>query len=136
MSGGLPTYIPGAASTIQPLPDGYVRKTTKRAARKQRSRHDAATQLAIHTRLYDWLVTHPASPFMTPHPRPSTEPHSYEMAAIDTSAFQTREEVIVSFATELSELEVGIGYRLWDCEFYRQPDGRIAVIDFDQVRAV
>jgi len=122
----------GAASTIQPLPDGYVRKTTKRSARKQRSRHDAATQLAIHIRLYDWLAAHPASPFMTPHPRPSTEPHSYEMATIDTTAFQTREEVSVSFPTHLTELEVAISYRLWDCEFYRQPDGRVAVIDFDQ----
>lgn len=126
----------GAASTIQPLPDGYVRKTTKRAARKQRGRHDAATQLAIHIRLYEWLAAHPASPFTTPHPRPSTEPHSYEMAAIDTATtpLLTREDVIVSFATELSELEVGIGYQLRDCEFYHQPDGRVAVIDFDQVR--
>lgn len=126
----------GAASMIQPLPDGYVRKTTKRAARKQRGRHDTATQLAIHTRLYDWLVAHPASPFMTPHPRPSTEPHSYEMAAIDTVTHPllVREEVATLLPIE--ELETAIGYQLWDCEFYKQPDGRIAVIDFDQARAL
>lgn len=128
----------GASSTITPLADGYVRKTTKRAARKQRGRHDTATQLAIHTHLYDWLVTHPASPFTTPRPRPSTEPHSYEMAAIDTTTtpLLTREEVATLLPAQLTELEVGIGYRLWDCEFYRQPDGRVAVIDFDQVRAM
>jgi hypothetical protein len=126
----------GAASTIQPLPDGYVRKTTKRSSRKQRSRHDAATQLAIHIHLYDWLAAHPASPFMTPHPRPSTEPHSYEMAAIDTVTHPllVREEVATLLPIE--ELETAIGYQLWDCEFYRQPDGRVAVIDFDQVRAL
>jgi hypothetical protein len=126
------TETEGAASTITPLPDGYVRKTTKRSARKSH-RHDAATQLAFHRRLYDHLSAHPTSPFMTPHPRPSTDgtPHSYEMAAIDvTATLQTREELL----TELTELETAVGFQFFDCEFFRQPDGRIAIIDMDQVR--
>ena len=126
-----------SSSTITLLTDGYVRKTTKRSARKRGIRHNATTQLAIHTHLYDWLAAHMASPFMTPHPRPSMEPHSYEMTAVDTTTpLLTREAVIVSFATELSELESAIGYELRDCEFYRQPDGRVAVIDFDQAVSV
>jgi hypothetical protein len=28
------------------------------------------------------------------------------------------------------------GYELWDCEFYTQADGRVAVLDFDQCRLV
>jgi hypothetical protein len=130
----------GAASTITLLPDGYVRKTVKRSARKlASSRHNAPTQLAFHTTLYRQLATiTPPSPFTTPAPRPSTEPHSYEMEAIDTRApLRTREEILASplLGPSLTELETKVGFQFWDCEFYEQPaTGKIAIVDFDQVR--
>jgi hypothetical protein len=128
----------GAASTITLLPDGYVRKTIKRSARKSTTRHPAPTQLAFHTTLYRTITPH--SPFTTPAPRPSTESpvHSYEMEAIDTrTPLRTREEILASplLAPSLQELETKVGFQLWDCEFYEQPTtGKIAIVDFDQVR--
>lgn len=129
----------GAASTITLLPDGYVRKTTKRSARKSITRHDAAKQLAFHTRLYEYLTEPSPHPlFRTPKPRPSTESHSYEMEyiSIGTATLLTYEEVGVSYPTEITELETAIRFQLWDCEFYRTTDEQIVILDVDQVRVI
>lgn len=129
----------GAASTITLLSDGYVRKTTKRSARKTKGRHDAATQLAFHTRLYEHLTTPSAHPlFCTPKPRPSTEPHSYEMEQVTLGPLVTREHLLSDSktTTALQELETAIGFQLWDCEFYYTTDDKIVILDMDQVRVI
>ena len=131
----------GAASTITYIGDGYVRKTTKRSARRQATgRHDAAKQLAFHTRLYEHLTTPSAHPlFCTPKPRPSTEPHSYEMEHVETLGRLVTREYLLSdthTATALQELETAIGFQLWDCEFYYTTDDKIVILDYDQVREI
>jgi hypothetical protein len=62
------------------------------------------------------------------------------MEAIDTrTPLRTREEILASplLAPPLTELETKVGFQFWDCEFYEQPaTGKIAIVDFDQVRRV
>ncbi len=121
----------GASSIVLTLADGYVRKTTKRSVRKSKTkRHSILTQYEYHKKLYDYLQKKYDSPFLTPHPRlPSdSTPHCYEMESVDVSKFISVELSL------LHELEMEIGFQFWDCEFYQQSNGKIAILDFDQVK--
>lgn len=123
----------GASSIVLSLADGYVRKITKRSVRKSRTkRHSILTQYEYHKKLYDYLQKKDDCPFMTPHPRlPSdSTPHCYEMESVDVSTFIPVSEL----ETSLHELETEIGFQFWDCEFYQQSNGKIAILDFDQVK--
>lgn len=127
----------GASSVVQLLPDGWVRKTQKRQARSAR-RTSIGTQLAIHTFVAARLTpTNGYHLLFSPTPRPSTTPNSYEMQRVDTTtdpwflcdAPPSVKQELDRFAAELQTQK---GWRLHDVELYLQPDGRMALLDFDQ----
>ncbi len=132
----------GASSTVTQLAGGWVRKTQKRKVRLAATRNDVALQ----ERLQRWCAEHlvPAAGYthlFSPATRPATEPHSIEMREIDVSADPWLLDTLpIPFQAELARFqtafEAATGYSLYDVEFYPQPDGRVAVVDFDQCRRV
>ena len=138
----------GMGGRITVLADGWVRKTVKRAQRKKRN------SAAVQQQLQTWCAAHltPANGYthlFSPETRPSAEPNSYEQQAVhtvgawpwilggDMAAFlakpplQPYKEEVAKFA---AAFRAGTGYELFDTEFFLQPDGRVAVLDFDHCR--
>jgi hypothetical protein len=130
----------GASSVVTALPGGWIRKTQKRSARRT-----ARNSIETQQRLQAWAATHLATGgyihLFSPACRSSTVPHSYEMQQIDVSADPW---FLHTFPTEFraelerffTAFEVACGYRLWDVEFFLQPDGRVAIVDFDQCQRI
>jgi transglutaminase-like putative cysteine protease len=139
----------GCGGRITVLPDGWVRKTVKRAARHYRN--SAAIQFQLQT----WCAKHltPENGYkhlFSPETRPAPEhvPKSYEQRSVVTQGvwpwiladlaefleqppLKLYREEVAAFA---AAFEAGTGYKLYDTEFFVQPDGRVAVLDFDQCR--
>lgn len=130
----------GAGSIITELADGWVRKTQKRSAKRGERNH-----ITIQWSLQNWSFHHltPENGYtvlFTPEPRPCTDSSttgSYEMRMIDTS----KDPLFLNGIPQalwgevkkfMEEFKKATGYTLYDVEFYVQPDGRVAVLDFDQ----
>ncbi len=130
-AGGIVTWLPPVGGEGQ-----WVRKTQKR---KARGRLPVADQQRIAAWAHSWLATAGGLLF-APAVRDSATPNSYEMEAVDTNSdpfFLV--SVPADLATAVAAFVEGAraaGYELWDCEFYTQTDGRVAVLDFDQCRLV
>ncbi len=131
----------GASSIVEILPDGWVRKTQKRSARRKR------ITPSQQERLQAWVATHcsPANGYhylFSPVTRESPAPHSYEMRSVDTSADPWFLETLPRqpYEEDLDRLSAAFkaatGFRLYDVELYLQPDGRVAVLDYDQCELV
>jgi hypothetical protein len=127
----------GCGGKIVPLGDGWVRKVLKR--KRSKNRNSAEIQCELQT----WTAAHltPENGYtylFSPQTRPSPLPNSYEMRRIDTSKgwpwFLT--DLPDLYRVELDRFsaafEAGTGYRLYDIEFFRQEDGRVAIVDYDQ----
>lgn len=129
----------GASSVVTAIPGGWVRKTQKRCARNKRN------SIETQQRLQAWAATHLATGgyihLFSPACRSSTVPHSYEMQQIDAATDPWFLETLpTQFRPELERFskafEAACGYRLWDMEFFPQPDGRVAIVDFDQCQRI
>lgn len=133
-AGGIVTWLP-------PSGDGgtrWVRKTQKAAARKRKGRLSVADQQRIAAWAHGWLAA-AGGKLYAPAVRDSAVPNSYEMEVVDTSgdpwflvAPPTDCAAEVTAFVAAARAEAGV--ELWDCEFYTQPDGRAAVLDWDQCR--
>lgn len=134
-AGGIVTWLPPSAEG-----GAWVRKTQKAAARKRKGRLSVADQQRIATWAHTWLAAAGGKLF-APAVRDSAVPHSYEMEVVDTSGDPWfLAAVPADFATAVAAFVAAAraeaGVELWDCEFYTQPDGRVAVLDWDQCRLV
>ncbi|MGL4648311.1 MAG: hypothetical protein ACRC1H_02790 [Caldilineaceae bacterium] len=117
-----------------------MRKTQKAAARKRGGRLTVADQQRIATWAHDWLAA-AGGKLYAPAVRDSAVPNSYEMEVVDTNSdpwFLV--SVPADLAGEVAAFQAAArteaGVELWDCEFYTQPGGRVAVLDWDQCRLV
>lgn len=123
----------GATSRLEDLKNGWVRKTLKRKEKKKAT--PIETQLEVQT--WSAGILTPANRFhilFTPKARASKTNNSYEMELIDTSnpiqvidAKDLRAE-LESYFQKAKEANLYPS----DFELYRQPDGRVALVDFDK----
>lgn len=116
----------------------WVRKTQKAAARKRKGRLSVADQQRIAAWAHRWLAA-AGGLLYAPAVRDSAVPHSYEMEAVDTSGspwflVSVPAEWAATITAFQAAARAEAGVELWDCEFYTQPDGRVAVLDWDQCR--
>ncbi len=123
----------GATSTLEPLKNGWIRKTLKRSAKKK------ATPMAKQLELQTWssgILTKPNGfkILFTPQARSSSVHNSYEMEMIDVS------DPVVKIDEKDLQAEIETYFRLAkaagvypsDFELYRQSNGRVALVDFDK----
>jgi len=123
----------GTGGTLEMLADGWVRKTQKRAVRGKRLA--VPDQLRIATWAHAWLEAE-GGPLYTPAVRASDRPDiAFEMETIETdedpwflTSVPEHMRLCVWRFVCAAESE---GFTLYDCEFFLQSDGRVAVVDFD-----
>jgi hypothetical protein len=118
----------GAASTVTPAGPLWVKKTMRRGHRGL-----TATEQFI---LQGWIAARRWGRVFAPSVR-ACESNSYEMREVDTQGDPWfLENLPHVFRADLARLQAAVaaelGYQLWDVEFYLQPDGRVAMIDFDK----
>jgi hypothetical protein len=127
----------GCGGRIIPLGDGWVRKVLKR--KRSKNRNSAETQRELQA----WTAAHltPENGYaqlFSPETRASSQPNSYEMRLVETTAgwpwflIDLPEIYRAELARYSAAFEAETGYRLHDIEFFLQPDGRVAILDFDQ----
>ena len=135
------SVIEGAGSIIEPLADGWVRKTMKRSAKRENRRNHTTIQYSLQNWCYLHLTPENGYQYLfAPEVRGSTDPQatsSYEMRQVSTKKdpwFLDGIPPLVHAETRRfqEEFKKGTGYTLYDVELYPQPDGRVAVLDFDQ----
>ena len=125
----------GATSIVHKLKNGWVRKTLKRKAKKSNS-HSAAKQIEIQQWSARTLV--PENGFkllFTPEAkRNNANANSILMREIDTSKPIEKikdaglvKEILAYFAAAKKS-----GYYPSDFELYEQPNGTVALLDFDK----
>jgi len=127
----------GAAGTIHIGNNGWVRKTLKRKARGKT--RNAKNQFIIQKWSHEYLV--PSNGFTilyTPAARHSNNSKfSYSMERIDNKKQimkLTKEDAdLADEIVKYHRAAIRKGYFMNDIELYRQPDGRVAVLDFDKV---
>lgn len=119
---------------IYTTPFGVVKK-----AKRTSKAHDVLTQRRIHVIASEVLKNGSYSLLYTPDL--SSDGTQYEMRKIDTrspiwlGSDETRDPVlieeVVRFWTAMYTYKPDGGFALLDFELYKQPSGRVAVIDFD-----
>jgi hypothetical protein len=124
----------GATSDIINLGDGWVRKQLTRKSKRSNKITPIAKQIEIHQ--WSTKTLRPENGFVvlfTPMIRMTGKNNSYEMEKIDDSnpiekvPTPLRNEIIAYFTAAKAS-----GYYPSDFELYLQPDGRIALLDFDK----
>lgn len=123
----------GATSRVNLLKNGWVRKTLKRKEKKR------ATPVANQLELQRWSAATltPKNGFrvlFTPAARESNAENSYEMEYIDDShqIIQINDPVLQAEVESYFRLAKEAGIYPSDFELYRQPDNRVALLDFDK----
>jgi hypothetical protein len=124
----------GATSVVHKLKNGWVRKTLKRKAKKSNS-HSAVKQIEIQQ--WSSKTLNPENGYkllFTPEARVNANKNSILMKEVDTSKPIHKikdaglvKEILAYFAAAKKS-----GYYPSDFELYEQPDGRIALLDFDK----
>ena len=123
----------GSGGMIEVLSDGWVRKIQKRSARGKRL--SVGDQLRVGAWAHQWLSLENGLLF-APAVRPADHRWAFEMEAIEldedpwflTTVPDHMRPAVRRFICAAEEA----GFELYDCEFYLQKDGRVAVVDWDQ----
>lgn len=119
----------GSNSRIYSFNGGYVQKIVNRDT----SAHDSITQKRIH-RLCRQITAEANGKIFVPSLIIGAKQDDYCMERVDTTDPVTLVEdssLLLEFAS-LWKIMWYYGFALLDFELYRQPDGRIALIDFDK----
>lgn len=124
----------GATSDVINLGNGWVRKQLTRKAKRSGKLTPIAKQIEIH----DWSARtlQPENGFtvlFTPRIRMTGKNNSYEMEKIDIGS--PVEKIPVPLRTEILDYFKAAkanGYYPSDFELFLQPDGRVALLDFDK----
>lgn len=124
----------GATSTVSNIGKGWVKKTLKRKAKKT-SILPMDTQYKIQ--VWSSELLQPKNGFkllFSPSARPSTNANSYEMEKIltDKQILKISNPALKKEVIEYFRHAKAHGYYPSDFELYEQPDGRIALLDFDK----
>ncbi len=124
----------GAAGSISAANKGWIRKTLKR---KQRGKtRSAANQMSIQQWCHALLT--PGNGYkilFTPAAKPANSEHAYNMEEIDPSnqIMKVEDAALEKEVVRFFRAALRHGQLMYDIELYRQPDGRVAVLDFDKV---
>jgi len=116
----------GAHGKIFTTPFGVV-KIGKRRSKT----HDTVTQRRIHV-VAETILSNPIYKILRV-PRLSSDLSCYEMEMIDTrhDIWQPTDETLVKELALFWACMWSLGFALYDFELYEQPDGRVALLDFD-----
>lgn len=123
----------GATSKVNIINNGWVRKTLKRREKKKAT--PVSKQFEIHT--WSASILTPKNGFhilFTPAARVSNTPNSYEMERIDDSKqiLKVEDPGIEKELESYFRVAKDAGIYPSDFELYLQPDGRVALLDFDK----
>lgn len=126
----------GSTSSIYKVPFGVQKQTRKRDSGKK-SFLSIEEEKQIHSRVFDLLKDPFYTILLTPRLNPDS--NNYEMEYIDTSV-----PLWLSLAPSIERLTLEVaclwktlyreGWALYDFELYRQPDGRVMILDFNHTK--
>ena len=125
----------GATSKIIPLGNGWVRKQLTRKSKKNTRITPIKQQIEFHK--WSAATLTPANGFtilFTPSVRATGANNSYEMQQIDSSKMMEKitHPALKAEVLRYFQLAKAKGYYPNDFELYVQPDGRVALLDFDK----